>query len=89
MSPFVFFSSLKLLSLGQMDLLLFFKGKVFIFAPFIIFCFLFVIPLLLLQIGPKALGKGGFGLGYDGISRALSVEFDCYEGLDTCDDPGL
>ncbi|KAI9351735.1 hypothetical protein DFJ73DRAFT_366124 [Zopfochytrium polystomum] len=37
--------------------------------------------------GPSALGTGGAGIGYAGIRSSLALEFDTYEGRDTCADP--
>ncbi|TPX65907.1 hypothetical protein CcCBS67573_g07983 [Chytriomyces confervae] len=37
--------------------------------------------------GPNALGEGGSGLGYAGISSSVAVEFDTYASRDTCADP--
>jgi hypothetical protein len=37
--------------------------------------------------GTAALGQGGGGLGYAGLTNAIALEIDTYQGVDTCADP--
>ena len=39
------------------------------------------------KAGSHAIGRGGSGLGYEGIPSSIAIEIDTYQSSDTCDDP--